>query len=133
MEGLMNYYLQKTMKGISFEDAIDVVTEELKKEGFGIITEIDFKDTLKKKIDASIKNYHILGACNPHFAYKAFKKEDKVGVLLPCNVVVTENEDGDIEVAALNSVVAMEIADDEELKVLAEEVLEKIKRVLAEL
>ena len=92
----MSYYYNKVLKGKDFNEAIDQVTAELKKEGFGVLTEIDVKETLKKKIDVDFKKYKILGACNPHFAHKALQSEDKIGVFLPCNVVVEENENGDI-------------------------------------
>lgn len=91
----MSYYFNKILKDISFEEALARVSEELKKEGFGVLNEIDVQETLKKKIDVDFKKYKILGACNPHFAYQALQKEDKIGVLLPCNVVVEEHENGD--------------------------------------
>ena len=88
----MSYYFNTLLKGKSFEEAIELVTTELKKEGFGVLTEIDVKETLKNKIDVDFKKYKILGACNPHFAYKALQSEDKIGVFLPCNVIVEEHE-----------------------------------------
>ena len=86
----MKYYFSKTLS-IPFDDAVAGVTEELKKEGFGILTEIDVKKTLKKKLDVDFKKYMILGACNPHFAHRALQAEDKIGTMLPCNVVVQES------------------------------------------
>ena len=84
----MKYYFNATVKGKSFEEAIELVQAELKKEGFGVLNEIDIQSTLKNKIDVDFKKYKILGACNPHFAHKALMSEDKIGVFLPCNIVV---------------------------------------------
>ena len=99
----MSYYFNKTLSGKSFDQAIDVVTAELKNEGFGVLTEIDVKETLKKKLDVDFKKYKILGACNPSFAHKALQSEDKIGVMLPCNVIVEEHDNGEIEVSAVDS------------------------------
>ena len=98
----MSYYFSTTLQNISFSEAIEKVTEELKKEGFGILTEIDLKATLKKKLDVDFYNYTILGACNPPFAYKALQAEDKIGTMLPCNVIVQEKEQGIIEISAVD-------------------------------
>ena len=98
----MNYYFNKVLIGTSFDEAIEKVGEELKKEGFGILNEIDIKETLKKKIDVDFKKYKILGACHPHFAHKALLSEDKIGLFLPCNVVVEEHENGDVEVSIVD-------------------------------
>jgi len=103
----MCYYFSKTIKDKTFEEVIDLVTEELKKEGFGIITDIDVQATFKKKLDLDFRKYRILGACNPHFAYEALTLEDQIGVFLPCNVVVEEYENGDIEVIAVDPVASM--------------------------
>ncbi|MEO8233017.1 MAG: DUF302 domain-containing protein, partial [Ignavibacteriota bacterium] len=89
----MSYYFSKKID-LGFEEAIEKVTEALKSEGFGILTEIDVKETLKKKLDVDFRPYRILGACNPPFAYKALQAEDKVGIMLPCNVIVQEKENG---------------------------------------
>ena len=86
----MKYYINKSVKGLSFEQAIDKVTKALKDEGFGILTEIDIKATLKNKLDVDFKPYHILGACNPPYAYKALKSEGFIGLMLPCNVIVKQ-------------------------------------------
>lgn len=88
----MSYYFSKIVKGKTFEEAIEMVTVELKKEGFGVLTEIDVQVTLKKKIEVDFRKYVILGACNPHFAHQALLNEDKIGVFLPCNVIVQEHE-----------------------------------------
>ena len=97
----MDYYTSKEVT-VSFEEAIEKVTEELSNEGFGVLTEIDVKETLKKKLDVDFKKYKILGACNPKFAHQALLKEDKIGTMLPCNVIVEEHEDGTVEVSAVN-------------------------------
>ena len=97
----MQYYFNKIVE-MTFEETIDKVTEELKKEGFGVLTEIDVKAALKKKINVDFRKYQILGACNPSFAYKALLAEDKIGTMLPCNVIVQEREDGKVEVAAID-------------------------------
>ncbi|HSP11809.1 MAG TPA: DUF302 domain-containing protein [Salegentibacter sp.] len=129
----MSYYFNKTLKNISFEDAIEKVTAELKKEGFGVLTEIDVKETLKKKIDVEFRKYKILGACNPHFAHQALTSENKIGVFLPCNVVVQENENGEIEVSAVDPIASMQAAKNEELRGLATEVQGKMKKIIANL
>ena len=96
----MSYYYNKVLTETSFDEAIEKVTGELSKEGFGVLTEIDVKETLKEKLDVDFKKYRILGACNPSFAHKALQAEDKIGVMLPCNVIVEEREPGVIEVSA---------------------------------
>jgi uncharacterized protein (DUF302 family) len=126
----MNYYYNKVLKGKGFQEAIDQVTAELKKEGFGVLTEIDVKETLKKKIDVEFKKYKILGACNPHFAHKALTAEDKIGVFLPCNVVVEENENGDIEVSAVDPIASMIAVKNESLGGIATEIQQKLRRVI---
>ena len=127
----MNYYFNKVLKNKNFEEVIESVTSELKKEGFGVLTQIDVKETLKTKINVEFKRYRILGACNPHFAYKALTLEDKIGVFLPCNVVVEENDNGDIEVNVVNPVASMMAIQNENLHTLATEVQEKLKRVVS--
>jgi len=126
----MSYYFNKVLKGKSFDQAIEQVTAELKKEGFGVLTEIDVKETLKSKIDVDFKKYTILGACNPHFAHKALQSEDKVGVLLPCNVIVEEHENGDVEVSAVDPVASMSTVANKSLVDLATEVQVKLKKVV---
>jgi len=126
----MQYYLAKAVD-MSFDDAIDTVTARLKDEGFGILTEIDVKETLKKKIDVDFHKYRILGACNPHLAHKALTSEDKVGVLLPCNVIVQESDAGNVEVAAMDPLAAMEAIANPALTELATEVKTRLERVMA--
>ncbi|MDB4402885.1 DUF302 domain-containing protein, partial [Algibacter sp.] len=126
----MSYYFNKVLKGKSFNDAIDLVTAELKKEGFGILTEIDVKETLKSKIDVDFKKYKILGACNPHFAYEALQSEDKIGVLLPCNVIVQEHENGAVEISAVNPMASMSAVQNKTLGELASKVQLKLIKVI---
>ena len=126
----MKYYFNATVKGKSFEEAIELVQAELKKEGYGVLNEIDIQSTLKNKIDVDFKKYKILGACNPHFAHKALMSEDKIGVFLPCNIVVEEHENGEVEVAAVDPIASMSSVGNEKLVVLAGEVQAKLKRVI---
>jgi len=128
----MSYYFSKTVNN-DFDTAIEKVTEELKKEGFGILTQIDVKETLKKKIDVDFNKYRILGACNPHFAYEALKTEDKIGTMLPCNVIVQEHENGEVEVSAVDPVSSMMAVKNESLARVAAEVREKLGRVISNL
>ena len=124
----MTYYISKIVD-YSFDDALIKVHEELKKEGFGVLTEIDVQSTLKNKLNVDFRKYKILGACNPPLAHKAMKAEDKIGVLLPCNVIVQETEDKKIEVAFMNPIVAMQAVKHEALGQIAEEVTGKLKKV----
>lgn len=126
----MNYYFNKILENKGFDAAIEQVITELKKEDFGILTEIDVKETLKKKINVDFRKYKILGACNPEFAHKALQCEDKIGVFLPCNVVVEEHKDGAIEVSAVDPIASMGAVENESLGVLALEVQHKLKRVI---
>lgn len=125
----MSYYFTKTIN-ISFEDAIEKVTHALKAEGFGILTEIDVKETLKKKLDVDFKKYKILGACNPPYAYKALQAEDKIGTMLPCNVIVIEQEKNRIEVDAVDPVASMQAIKNESLSPIAGEIQAKLKKVI---
>jgi len=128
----MSYYFSKTLK-TSFEDAVTKVTEELKKEGFGILTEIDVKATLKKKLDVDFRKYQILGACNPPYAYKSLQSEERIGLMLPCNVVVQEREDGSVEVSAIDPLASMQAIDNPELREVATEVRGKLEKVVSTL
>lgn len=127
----MSYYFNKILKEKNFDAAIEQVTAELKKEGFGVLTQIDVQETLKNKIDVDFKKYKILGACNPHFAYKALQGEDKIGVFLPCNVVVEQHENNDIEVSAVDPIASMSAVKNKKMEVLANEVQQKLLRVIA--
>ena len=129
----MSYYFSKIINGKNFDEAVEQVTAELKKEGFGILNEIDIKETLKNKIDVDFKPYKILGACNPHFAYKALQAEDKIGVFLPCNIIVETTENGDIEISAVDPVAAMSSVKNETLGIMATEIQAKLKRVIEQL
>lgn len=129
----MNYYYSTILNNITFQEAIEKVTAELQKEGFGVLTEIDIKATLKKKLDVDFYNYRILGACNAPFAYKALKAEDKIGTMLPCNVIIQEKEPGIIEVSAINPIVSMQAVVNESLAPIALEIGDKLKKVLANL
>ncbi len=128
----MKYYISKTIKG-DFDQVVELVTNELKFIGFGVLTVIDVKKTLKMKINDDFKPYTILGACNPHFASKALRLEDKLGVLLPCNIVVIEQEPGVIEVAAMEAMALMEGLGNEKLTALAKEVSCKIEKLVNDL
>jgi uncharacterized protein (DUF302 family) len=124
----MSYHNSKIVN-YSFYETITKVTGELKKEGFGVLTEIDVKETLKKKLDVDFKNYKILGACNPSFAYKALQTEETLGVLLPCNVVVQE-KDEKVQVSIVNPMESMKNVGNENLNAIAKEISEKLARVL---
>lgn len=125
----MSYYFSKKLNR-SFNEAITVVTDELKKEGFGILTEIDVKEAMKKKLDVDFRNYRILGACNPPYALKALLAEDKIGLMLPCNVIVQETAEGEIEVAAVDPVASMQSIQNPALGEIAAEVRSKLKKVI---
>lgn len=126
----MSYYFNKTLKSVTFDEVISKTTQALKEEGFGILTEIDIKTTLRKKLDVDFPNYKILGACNPAFAYQALKAENKIGTMLPCNVIVREVDDGSIEVAAVDPIASMMGVENEELAGIAEEVRDRLKRAV---
>ncbi len=127
---MMSYYFNTILKEKDFDKAIEKVTAALKEEGFGVLTEIDVKETLKKKIDVDFKKYKILGACNPEFAHKALKSEDKIGVFLPCNVIVEENDNGEIEVSAVDPIASMQAAKNDGLEEIATEVQQKLKKII---
>ncbi|MDC6388900.1 DUF302 domain-containing protein [Pricia sp. S334] len=128
----MKYYFNKTLNE-DFDKVIEKVTEELKNEGFGILTEIDVKETLKKKLDVDFKKYKILGACNPPYAHKALEAEDKIGTMLPCNVIVQEIEEGTVEVAAVNPMASMQAVENEKLNEVADEITSKLEHVIEKL
>lgn len=128
----MEYFTSKTVN-LSYDQAIEKVTDHLKDEGFGVLTEIDVKDTLKKKLDVDFKKYKILGACNPNFAHKALQAEDKIGVMLPCNVIVEENDDGTVEVSAVNPVASMQAVANDGLQPIADEVRKRLEKVISNL
>jgi uncharacterized protein (DUF302 family) len=124
----MNYGFSKIVE-LPYDEAIEKVTAELKKEGFGVLTSIDVKDTLKKKIDVDFKKYMILGACNPSLAHKALQKEEELGLLLPCNILVYEKGDETV-VSVFDPMIMTEIVKNKELESIAMEVKTKLERVL---
>ena len=128
----MKYYNEKTLTNVSFEEAIQKVTEALKEAGFGILTEIDVKETLKKKLDEDFRPYKILGACNPPFAHKALLAEDKIGAMLPFNVIVQQTDDG-VEIAAVDPLASMQAVENKDLEGIAEEIQSKLKAVIESL
>jgi len=125
----MSYHITTTFNG-TFEEAIEKVTAELKKEGFGVLTEIDIKETLKEKLDVDFKKYRILGACNPNMAYQALQKEDKIGTMLPCNVIVEEHEDGTVEISAVDPIASMQAVENEDLAEIATQVRDQLRSVI---
>ena len=125
----MRYYFNKTLN-TSFDEAVARVVTELKKEGFGVLTEIDVSEALKKKLDVDFKKYRILGACNPSFAYQALQLEDKIGTMLPCNVIVQEISAGVVEVAAIDPIASMQAIDNPKLRSVAEQVQAMLKKVI---
>lgn len=129
----MEFFIAKKLKSGSFEDLDQKIREELKNEGFGVITEIDVKKTFKEKIDVDFRKYKILGACNPAYAHKALQAEDKIGTFLPCNVVIQESPEGGIEVMAFDPASAMMELDNPELAKLSIEIREKLIKVLDKL
>ncbi len=128
----MSYTFSKTLE-IAFDEAVVKVIDELKKEGFGVLTEIDMKETLKKKLDVDFRKYKILGACNPTFAYEALKSEGEIGTMLPCNVIVQENENGKVMVSAVDPVASMMAVNNASLGTLATKVQAKLKNVIEHL
>ncbi len=125
----MSYYFSKILD-VSFDQAVAGVSEELKKGGFGILTEIDVRETMKAKLNVDFRKYRILGACNPPFAYEALKTEDKIGLMMPCNVIVQETSDGRIEVAAIDPLESMSAVANPKLQDLAVEIRDKLKTVI---
>jgi uncharacterized protein (DUF302 family) len=134
-----NEMTTKTAYGLSkqltvpYDEAVEKVTAALQEEGFGVLTEIDVKATLKKKIDADFRRYVILGACNPHLAHRALTTEREIGLLLPCNVIVYEDDDGGSAVSIADPVAMMEVAANDALKPVADEARARLDRVLAAL
>ena len=125
----MQYSFSKILD-LSFDDAVNKVIDELKKEGFGVLTDIDVQMTLKKKLDVDFRKYRILGACNPPFAYKALQAESRIGTMLPCNVIVQETEQGEIEVSAIDPVASMQTIENPKLQDIADQVQAKLKKVV---
>jgi len=128
----MDYYFTKILN-LSFEDSVTRVTDLLKTEGFGVISEINLHEKFKEKLGIDYRKYRILGACNPGFAYKALQAEEKIGTMLPCNVLVIEKEDGRTEVSAVNPVASMMAISNPELEPIANEVTAKLKKIIGSL
>ncbi len=128
----MSYSFCKKLN-LDFEQAISKVTEDLKQEGLGILTKIDVKATLKKKLDVDFPKYTILGACNPPFAYRALQAEPQIGAMLPCNVIVRQLEDGRIEVAAVDPLASLQAIENVELQEIAEEIQAMLKKIIEQL
>jgi uncharacterized protein (DUF302 family) len=128
----MTYYFSKVLSK-SFDDAINEVTAALQAEGFGVLTEIDVKATFKKKLDVDFRNYRILGACNPPFAHKALATEDKIGLMLPCNVIVQEIGDNMVEVAAIDPIASMQAVENQGLQEVGQAVSDKLEKVIRSL
>ncbi len=126
----MKYYISTTLKNTTFKNAIEKTTAALKVEGFGVLTEIDIKATLKKKLDADFYNYTILGACNPQMAHQALQAENKIGTMLPCNVIVQEREPGVIEISAVDPAASMMAVENSSLAEIAKDVREKLTKVI---
>jgi len=125
----MDYYFSKTLTA-SFDEAIQRTTDGLKTEGFGIISEINIHEKLNEKLGISFKKYRILGACNPGYAYKALQAEEKIGTMLPCNVIVIDKENGETEVSAVNPIASMMAIHNPALEPIALEITEKLRRVI---
>ncbi len=128
----MAYYNSKVVS-TSFSETLERIPEELKKEGFGVLTEINVTETLKKKLDVDFRNYRILGACNPPFAYKALQMEENIGVLLPCNVIVQEKDNGSVQVSIVNPLESMKTVGNPDMSEIAGEVSARLNRVLENL
>lgn len=124
-------YGMKTAVGLDYESAVAKVTEELKAEGFGVLTEINVKDVLKRKLDVDFRKYVILGACNPPLAHKTLQAEKDIGLLLPCNVIVYEDDDGSVVVAAMDPSAAMRVVENRAVEPIANEVTSRLERVIA--
>lgn len=125
----MKYYIEKATN-YSFEEAVQKVTDELKKEGFGVLTEINIHEKLKDKLNVDFRKYRILGACNPAAAYQALQAEDKIGTMLPCNVIVQETTDNKVEVAAVNPIASMMAIENASLGGIATDIKERLERVI---
>lgn len=125
----MSYNISKKVEG-TFGETIIKVTEELKKEGFGIISEIDLKEKFKEKLNVDFRNYRILGACNPALAFKAIQQEDKIGTMLPCNILVQEHENGEVEVSAINPLASIGALNNESLQSIAAKITSKLKAAI---
>ncbi len=129
----MNYYFSTQIKDKTFDEVVQKTIDALKQEGFGVLTEIDMKATLKKKLNEDFYNYKILGACNPPLAFKALQAENKIGTMLPCNVIVQEKEAGSVEISAVDPAASMQAVKNDELTNIAEAVRTKLQSVIQHL
>lgn len=125
----MEYYFNRTVQG-EFDEVIEKITSQLEEEGFGVLTDIDLKKKFSEKLEKDFRKYRILGACNAPYAYKALQSEDKVGTMLPCNVIVQETQSGKIEVAAVNPLASMQAINNKELEGIAKEIADKLKKAV---
>lgn len=128
----MKYYISKNLS-TSFDEAVSLVTESLKKEGFGVLTEINIQEKMKEKLGVDFRKYLILGACNPQYAYQALQQEDKIGTMLPCSVILQELGDQQIEVAAIDPIASMMAVENPNLSGIATEIKQKLERVIQSL
>lgn len=128
----MKYYINKTITA-EFDKAIELVTEALKKEGFGVLSEIDIQEKLNEKLNIDFRKYKILGACHPASAYKALQHEDKIGTMLPCNVILQQISESRVEVATVDPVASMMAVETKQVAEVAREIKEKLERVIASL
>lgn len=128
----MSYYFSKTLDA-PFDETVSGVVSRLQENGFGVLTEIDAQATFKKKLDVDIGRYTILGACNPSYAYKALQAENKIGTMLPCNVIVRETEDGRTEVAAVDPIASMQAVENEHLSEIATDVAASLRKMVDDL
>ena len=129
----MNYYFSKKLEQTSFEESIEKINELLKTEGFAIATEVDMKATLKAKTGVDINKYRILGACNPSYALKALQTEERIGTMLPCNIIIRELNNGVVEVSAVDPVASMIAVENPNLIAVATQIQEKLKKVISKL
>ena len=125
----MDYYYSRKIKG-DFDDIMNRVIKELEKEGFGVLTEINVNETFKKKLDVDFRRYHILGACNAPYAHKAISTEDKIGTMLPCNVILQQINEDEVEVAAVNPLASMQSVENSKLNDVAQEIASKLQKVV---
>lgn len=125
----MSYYIS-TITHQNFNKTLQQVTKALETEGFGILSNIDVKTTLKEKLNVDFKNYTILGACNPQYAYNALQIEDKIGIMMPCNIIISEQEDGRVEISVLDPTTALNVIENEELQPFANQIKQKLQRCL---
>lgn len=125
----MSYHFSKELR-LPFDEVIIMVTSRLKKEGFGVLTEVNVRETLREKLNVDFRNYRILGACNPPFAYRALQLDDRIGLMMPCNVIVQERDEGVVEVSAVDPVASMQAIDNPELREVAEEIRQKLRAVI---